>query len=548
MRIYLRHSLPAVFGLSGLAPGWVASSAQTTAPYTPTTAYHASALCYACHDSLKDSKGEDASIGSEWRASIMANASRDPYWLASLRRETLDHPESSTEIQNECSNCHMPVQRLRDKSQGHDTDVFSYLPFPKAYNESSAPADGVSCAVCHQIQPTGLGTTETSNGNFPIAPLEDHERAVYGPFAASSDQASQTHVATTGYGIRQSAHIDEAGLCATCHTLTTVARDRDGKEIGRLPEQMVFAEWSHSDYRNRETCQQCHMPRVGGSVPLASIMSSPREGVHRHTFTGANFLMESMLEAHRDEMGVIADASDLSKAATAAKSMLQSRSARLSLISLQLTKTPLAFSVRVENLTGHKFPTSFPSRRAWLHVLVTSSDGSLVFESGKMAPDGSIVGNPNDMNPDQFAPHYLSITKPDQVQIFESILGDANAHVTTGLLSAVRYLKDNRILPTGFEKESAPAEVAVHGKAAVDPNFVGGSSTTRYMIGTKAAKGPFQIVAELIYQPIGYRWAHNFDAYKVSEPERFVSYYNEAASNSAFVLARVVSDSHLSHK
>ena len=54
--------------------------------------FETSANCVACHNGLTTEAGEDVSIGSEWRASMMANAARDPYWQAAVRRETLDHP------------------------------------------------------------------------------------------------------------------------------------------------------------------------------------------------------------------------------------------------------------------------------------------------------------------------------------------------------------------------------------------------------------------------------------------------------------------------
>ncbi len=110
-------------------------------------------------------------------------------------------------------------------------------------------------------------------------------------------------------------------------------------------------------------------------------------------------------------------------------------------------------------------------------------------------------------------------------------------HVTTGLLSATQYLKDNRILPAGFDKQSAPPDVAVHGEAAADPDFTAGSSTTHYAIATGSTAGPFHIAVELIYQPVGFRWAQNLAPYKADEPQRFVHYYTQAAAQSAIVLA-----------
>jgi hypothetical protein len=59
------------------------------------------------------------------------------------------------------------------------------------------------------------------------------------------------------------------------------------------------------------------------------------------------------------------------------------------------------------------------------------------------------------------------------VQIYESILGDAGGAVTTGLLSGAQYLKDNRLLPHGFDKQTAEPDIAVRGEALSDPDFTG---------------------------------------------------------------------------
>jgi len=196
------------------------------------------------------------------------------------------------------------------------------------------------------------------------------------------------------------------------------------------------------------------------------------------------------------------------------------------------------FAVRVENLTGHKLPTAYPSRRAWLHVTVRDQHGRIVFESGHLNPDGSITGNDNDADPLKFEPHYAEITEAGQVQIFEPILKDSEGNVTTGLISAVGYLKDNRLLPSGFDKQTAGKDIAVIGDAHDDPGFTDKGSVTRYAIDAGSAAGPFHIEAELWYQPVGFRWAHNLEPYKAAEPQRFVSYYEAQSRNSAVVLAR----------
>src|SRR4051812_14786338 len=65
--------------------------------------------CVACHNGLTTSEGEDVSIGTMWRSTIMGNAARDPYFQAGVRREVIDHPSLSVAIQDECATCHMPM-------------------------------------------------------------------------------------------------------------------------------------------------------------------------------------------------------------------------------------------------------------------------------------------------------------------------------------------------------------------------------------------------------------------------------------------------------
>jgi hypothetical protein len=120
----------------------------------------------------------------------------------------------------------------------------------------------------------------------------------------------------------------------------------------------------------------------------------------------------------------------------------------------------------------------------------------VVFESGALNPDGSIVGNDNDVDPLKYEPHYREITRADQVEIYEPILKDLDGKVTTGLLHAVGYLKDNRLLPHGFDKATAIQDIAVTGGAADDPGFTDKGSTVRYVVSTGGTAGPFKVEAD----------------------------------------------------
>ena len=150
-----------------------------------------------------------------------------------------------------------------------------------------------------------------------------------------------------------------------------------------------------------------------------------------------------------------------------------------------------------------------------------------MFESGRVSVSGLIEGNASDAAAETFEPHYEQITSADQVQIYESIMGTPAGAPTTGLLQATQYLKDNRLLPRGFDKQTAAAEIAVFGGAAADRDFIGEADRVRYRV---VAAGAVNIHVELRYQPIGYRWAQNLAPYKAPEPQRFVSYYNAVAS------------------
>src|SRR5258708_37954723 len=105
-----------------------------------------------------------------------------------------------------------------------------------------------------------------------------------------------------------------------------------------------------------------------------------------------------------------------------------------------------------------------------------------------------------------------------------------------GLLSAGGYLKAHRLLPSGFKKEPAEPDIAVVGDAAEDPNFTDAGSVVGYSVSIGDAQGPFHVEAELWYQLIGFRWAHNLSPYKAAEPQRFVGYYDSMASATAAFL------------
>jgi hypothetical protein len=196
----------------------------------------------------------------------------------------------------------------------------------------------------------------------------------------------------------------------------------------------------------------------------------------------------------------------------------------LSIIATTMTADRLNIDVQVSNKTGHKLPTSYPSRRAWIHLKV-SSGSQVIFESGKpdnrdyiatddgrlaadcMASD-KLAGFSND---GCFEPHRNVITDPSQIAIYEAVLGDSNNHITHTLLLGNSYLKDNRLPPLGFTNSRAstlePQTLPVGVVGDSDFNCVGategcGADTVHYSVPVTQPNASHHIEARLLYQSI----------------------------------------------
>ena len=515
------------------------SARNQPGPHQDLSLFTHSDNCVACHNNLIAPSGEDVSIGATWRSTMMANSARDPYWQAAVRRETVDHPKHSAAIENECSACHMPMAQKIAQAAGGQGEVFAHLPIANGDKSDlhRLASDGISCTVCHQIAPDNLGTRDSFNANFKLLPTPaDGARIIFGPYRIDAGRKTIMR-SVTGFVQAEATHIRQSELCASCHTLITEAFGVNGEVIGSLPEQMNYQEWLHSAFNTEErSCQSCHMPAAPGPVRAASVLGDTRDRMAQHVFVGGNAFMVRMLNRYRTELGVAALPAELEATARATIRQLEQNTAALAVSASQLNGSTLSFDVDVRNLTGHKFPTGYPSRRTWLHVTVRAERGTQVFESGANDGTGAIQGNDNDEDPRRHEPHYEEVTRPDQVQIYEPILGDRMGVPTTGLLSATQHCASNRPLPRGFDKTTAPAEIGVYGEAAGDGDFGGAGDRLRYAVSVPA-QGPYTIEVALRYQTIGLQVGSQFGGYGAPEPKRFVSYYTAMSSSSSVVVA-----------
>lgn len=494
--------------------------------------------CVMCHANLFDEKRNDVSITSDWRSTMMANASRDPIWQAKVSSEIERSPNLQTVIEAKCSTCHQPMAKTQAEVVGAEVAMFG-----DGFNNPDnalhqAGMDGVSCALCHQIQDENLGEEESFSGGFEIdASTEPPNRPMYGPYETPFGMPMQNH---TGFMPVYGEHTNQAELCATCHTLLTSYVDAEGNILGEFPEQTPYIEWENSVFGNAATpCQSCHMPVAQGGVTISLMPGNlpPREPFFKHFFVGGNAFILNMLSDWGADLGVGADQVHFDTTIARVKEQIGQRSASLSVHDLALKEGQLSAQLQITPFTGHKLPSGIPTRRVWLHVTVMDAKDNLVFESGKINPDGSISGNAADVDAASYEPHYDLINRPDQVQIYEAIMTNSDGAVTYTLMRAATYVKDNRLLPNGTDKASLPTKVAVYGVASQDPNFIGGGDLITYQIDVSGTQGPYTFSAELLYEPLSYRFIQDMFLDETAEIEQFAGYYGEMPKTPLLVAA-----------
>ena len=177
----------------------------------------------------------------------MANAARDPYWQAAVRRELVDHPEAGPLIQDECAACHMPMARFESRVAGRNQGVFSSLGGgPRGGAADRLAMDGVSCSLCHQLQ--NRGPELQHDGEFRIDTARPWgERLMFGPYDIPAGRAHVMQSATEFIPTRAT-NLEQSELCSTCHTLYTTPLGNTDRQLGRFPEQVPYLEWRASAY------------------------------------------------------------------------------------------------------------------------------------------------------------------------------------------------------------------------------------------------------------------------------------------------------------
>lgn len=542
--------VPPAAASAHLAANLMAMMEQTSEykpDWSPLGAFTAAARCAQCHQARNgeaplrlpaEPGGEDISPYTDWQHSLMAHSFDDPYFQAVLEEEsTHEFPAYAGAIEDRCLTCHAPMGRTHAHKTGNGLDADGFYRYSQALSDQHG-REGVSCTLCHQISSTAVDTEgnaivgeDAFSGRYTIGDA----RTIYGPYAGVRLGPMQNNV---DYTPQYGHHMTESGHCASCHTVRTPVMDPN-TGAPALPErefleQAPYQEWANSvfsrgaDLAQRRSCQDCHMP-----VPqdyATAIATRPdnlpeRSPFSRHRFFGGNTHMLEILKEFREVLGIAGSTTEagFEDKLVATQEFLATQSADLELPRVDLVAGNLEIDALITNHGGHKLPSAYPSRRAWLHLKVRDRAGQVLFESGAPGADGrlsiDVAATRSEclastkpagfVNGDCIEPHRDLITDPGQVAVYEAVLGDLNGHVNHVLLYADRYLKDNRIPPRGFRRAGAVEGTEIELGGVVDVDFSpedadggSGSDRVRYRIPLGNSVGPYQVEARLLYQSI----------------------------------------------
>ena len=481
-------------------------------------------VCGGCHgyDPLQNASittsGVDVNVYDDWRSTMMANSAKDPFWRAKVSHEILVNPSHALEIQDKCTSCHAPAGHYQAKLHDHQP----YYTLADLYADTLG-LDGVTCQACHAQSSDRIGTLFSGELNFDT----NHIRVAYGPYPMVFAPPMHEFVGITP---KFGEHMADAGLCAGCHTLITRTVDLTGAYTGgTFIEQATYHEWLNSRYdedHDNVSCQGCHVPKLQDEIIISANYQflTPKFPFFLHELVGANVSMLQLMRDRRDQLGINAQPAQFDSTIAATLRMLQHKTLDLTLEPGVLTGDSIHFDLRLSNKAGHKFPSGYPARRAWIELVVSDQTGLVIFHSGRMNPDGTLPDE--DAN---FEPHYNLINRPGQVQIYEMVPGDVNGIFSNVLERGHNALKDNRLVPQGFSWDDSAYDTTQVIGLHDDPDFnrtstgLEGSGTDllHFSIFNTGYTGFLQVTARVWYQSLPPKWLAPMFAYSSPEIDAF---------------------------
>lgn len=498
--------------------------------------FAASGLCSGCHGSdpnglamIDPLNGEDINIADDWAGTMMANSARDPFWRAKVSHEILVNPAHQSLLETKCLSCHAPV--------GHYNAFYLNQPYTIAnFNLDSVGIDGVNCSSCHQLKDTLIGK------RFSGELFYDTNKVIYGPYANPFAGPMQSFV---GFTPAKGNHISKAGLCAGCHTLITETVDLSGNLTGnKFVEQATYHEWVNSVYNDTVTCQKCHIPQIDRNVIISTNYTflPPRRPFGKHHLIGGNEFMLKLLRNNIQALNLVADAKSFDSAIVRTTRYLRHQTLDMQLTEVNRTPDTVYYDLSLHNKAGHKFPSGYPSRRAFVEFVVMNATGDTLFKTGILNSNHELINQNTG-----YEQHYNIINSEQQVQIYELVMADVNGNVTTVLERANTALKDNRIPPRGFTTSHYTYDtVAIAGQALNDPDFNKqgmqqgtGNDIIHFHIPLFGYTGNLNVSARVYYQAAPRRWMDEMFSFSSPDIDLFKNLFN-AADHTPSLVAEVL--------
>ncbi len=395
----------------------------------------------------------------QWKGSMMAQAMRDPLFLACLAVAEQDAPS----VGDLCLRCHTPAGWL----EGRSVDTGGGL-------INAKDRQGIHCDFCHRavdpVYKPGISPPEdqaiidsllagpplvSANGQF----VNDPSPMRRGPY----------NDAIASHAFLESPFHREADICGTCHDVSNpvysagatpgdyVLNDfdtshPDGDLRNMFPVERTYSEWSMSEYAAVgvyapqfaggkpdgivSTCQDCHMRDVSGAG--CSEPGSPnRSDLPLHDMTGGNYFIPDILPSmYPGEV----DSLRLNAGKQRVVTMLE-KAATMALLPGQVGNRPKV-TVTIVNETGHKLPSGYPEgRRIWLNVVAYDEENNQVYESGAYDAPTGVLTKDDDIK--------LYQVKPGLSPAIAGALGLPVGPTFHFALADTVY-EDNRIPPRGF--------------------------------------------------------------------------------------------------
>lgn len=518
--------------------------------------FRASGDCFGCHgpDNIgpvfanRDANGNDVNPIDSWRSSMMGNSARDPFWRAKVSHEVSVNPSHQAALEDKCTSCHAPMGR-------YDKHLMGAGPFSIAeLVQDPIALDGVSCLACHMQKPDSLGLLFSGNLKFETTGI------LYGPHGGPEDEPlfGSPMLGFVGYEPLYGAHLSTAGTCAGCHTLITETADLDGNLTGdHFVEQATYHEWLNSSFNtdadpeNGLSCQACHMPRINDAVVVSALYDflTPRTPFGKHHLVGANVFMLNLLKHNNTALELTANQTHFDSTISRTQRMLQQQSLLMETSVMDRTAETAYIDVKLTNLAGHKFPSGYPARRAFIELHVQGEGGNTIFRSGNWDSSYEVVGHDAD-----WEPHHDVITSESQAQIYEMVMGDVNGNKTTVLERAKFPLKDNRLTPLGFSTSHISYDTTlIAGVPGSDIDFNrytngtegSGTDITHYQVPMDGYTGAITITARVWYQSAPPRWMEEMFEFNTPAINTFRDMYEAEDGSPTLVKESVLVDTSL---